>query len=498
VFETAELGRKIAKKDYEAAVPQLRTDLLRVQNELLERADFSVLVIIAGVDGAGKGQTVNRLHEWMDPRYLEAHAFGPPTDEERERPPTWRYVRVLPPKGRVGVYFGSWYTDPILARVYGRTSETDLDAALQSINQLEKALADDGTLILKYWFHLSKKAQKKRLESLQADPKNAWRVTKLDLKHFALYDQFRPVCERALRETSTGEAPWTIVEGYDWRWRELEVGRHLLKAVETHAAELRKKRPRKAPAAVVRREGPTILETVDLSRTIPAKAYRKRLLELQGELALLSRKASKRGVSSALVFEGWDAGGKGGAIRRITGALDARYYKVVPVAAPSDEERARHYMWRFWRHLPRAGHLVIFDRSWYGRVLVERVEGYATEAEWMRSYSEINAFEERLFARGMALAKFWLHVSPEEQARRFAEREKTSYKQFKITEEDYRNREKWPLYEQAVNDMVERTSTDFCPWTLVAANDKRHARLQVLEKYRDVLKEAARRAKPPR
>lgn len=497
MFETAELGRKLKKKDYESEVPRLRTELLRAQNELREKAAFSVVVIIGGVDGAGKGETVNRLHEWMDPRWLHAVAFTRPSDEERERPPSYRYIRVLPPRGRIGVFFGSWYTDPIIDHVFGRSSESDLDASLQRINQLEKALSDDGTLVLKYWFHLSKKAQTRRIKKLRADPKTAWRVTDRDRDHFALYDKFRPACERALRETSTGEAPWILIEGEDRRWREVEVARHLLGAIETHAKELAKRGPRKAPAAV-RREGTTILDTVDLSERIEPADYKLRLAGLQRDLALLSRKAQARGVSTVLVFEGWDAAGKGGTIRRVTGALDARQYQVIPIAAPTDEEKARHYTWRFWRHLPRAGHVVIFDRSWYGRVLVERVEGYCSEAAWMRSYAEINAFEEALHDHGIALAKFWLHVDKEEQGRRFAEREKTPWKRFKITEEDYRNRERWDDYAHAIHDMVERTSTDFSPWTLVAANDKRVGRLQVLETCCDALRQALKREKRAR
>jgi polyphosphate:AMP phosphotransferase len=498
MFETAELDRKLSKKDYEAEVPGLRTELLRVQNELREKAAFSVVVIIGGVDGAGKGETVNRLHEWMDPRWLHAVAFTQPSDEEAERPPHWRFIRVLPPRGRVGIFFGSWYTEPIIDRVFGRGSEADLDSALSRINQLEKALTDDGTLVLKYWFHLSKDAQTRRIKKLRKDPNTAWRVTARDLDHFAVYDRFRPVCERALRETSTGEAPWTLIEGTDRRWREIEVGRHLLNAIETHAQELARRRPRKAPAKVERNGGRTILDTVDLERVVEPAEYKLRLAELQRDLALLSRKAQSRGISTALVFEGWDAAGKGGAIRRVTQALDARQYQVIPIAAPSDEEKARHYTWRFWRHLPRAGQVVIFDRSWYGRVLVERVENYCSEAEWMRSYGEINAFEEAMHEHGMALAKFWLHVSKDEQGRRFAEREKTPWKRFKITEEDYRNRERWDDYAQAINDMVERTSTDFAPWTLIAANDKRAGRLQVLETCCQALRQALKREKKAR
>lgn len=498
MFETAEVGHALPADEYDALVPELRTALLRAQNELARDAKFSVVVVIAGVDGAGKGETVNTLHDWMDPRYLLAHAFGPPSDEEAERPPMWRFWRDLPPKGRVGIFFGSWYTAPILQRAYGESRDADLDAALERINGFEKALVDDGTLVLKYWFHISKKAQRRRLKELSRDPKQAWRVGPVDWRHYELFDTFLPVCERALRETSTGEAPWTIVEGVDRRYREVTVAQHLLASVRRHLE--RSRLPAAAPpspivAPPVARK--TVLDTVDLAATLSREEYRSRMDEGQARLAALSRSAQERGATLLAVFEGPDAAGKGGAIRRVTRALDARTYRVIPIAAPTDEERARHYLWRFWRHLPRAGHVVIFDRSWYGRVLVERVEGFAAPHEWMRAYKEINELEERLFEFGIGVCKFWLHIDKDEQLRRFQEREHTSYKEFKITEEDYRNRAKWEPYEDAVHDMVERTSTAHAPWTLVAANDKLHARVQVVETLCDTL-EAELRARRKR
>jgi polyphosphate kinase 2 (PPK2 family) len=225
----------------------------------------------------------------------------------------------------------------------------------------------------------------------------------------------------------------------------------------------------------------TILDHVDLSRTITAKSYDRLLKKHQRRLYELTWHAKKKQRSTIAVFEGWDAAGKGGAIRRLTAAMDARLYKVISVASPSDEEIAHHYLWRFWRHLPRAGYVTIYDRSWYGRVLVERVEGLATEEEWQRSYQEINDFEEQLHEHGIILSKFWLHIDKDEQLRRFREREKTPWKEYKITDEDWRNREKWDDYRDAVNDMVAHTSTEYAPWILMPANDKRLARVEVVK-----------------
>jgi len=500
VFEVAELGHAVAKAEYKARVPELRTRLLTLQQRLLE-ADFPVLVLVSGVDGAGKGATVNLLNEWLDPRHLRTYAFGPKSDEERERPDFWRFWRALPPHGHIGIYVGSWYSDPIADRLHDRISDADLDARLQQARAFEKMLADDGALVIKFWLHLSRTAQKERLDALAADPETAWRVTRRDREHLKLYDRFRAVAGHALRETSTGDLPWVIVEGADPRYRHLTVGRHLADRLETHldGAGARQTRAGSKHIATPTESDPrTVLDTVDLSRSLPKKAYKAALTEHQNRLSRLSRRAAERGVSSIVVLEGWDAAGKGGIIRRIVPALDARHFQVIQVAAPTDEERAHHYLWRFWRHIPRAGNTTVYDRSWYGRVLVERVEGLCSEAEWLRAYAELDDFERQLTGHGIVLVKLWLHIDPDEQLRRFQEREQVPWKRHKITEEDYRNREKRALYEHAVNDMVERTGTEYAPWTLIAANDKRHARIEALKTFCERLEAALDGAAQPR
>ncbi len=479
MFETAELGRTLDKARYERRVPALRTELLALQERARE-ARLPIHILINGVDGAGKGETVNLLHEWMDPRYLSAQAFGPCSDEERSRPAWWRYWRALAPKGRIGIYFGNWYTEPIVGRALRHLSREGFEAQLTRIASVERALVDDGALIIKLWFHLSKKAQKDAYRALLASKRTRWRVTKDDQKNQRRYDRFREVSERAVRETSTGYAPWSIIEAGDERYRNVAVG-------ETIAAALRERLDHPPPARLLAEQRPpptdgrTILDTVKLSAKVPARRYDKRLERLQGRLHAAFDELKRERRSVIAVFEGWDAAGKGGAVRRVTAALDARDYRVIPIAAPTDEERAQHYLWRFWRHLPGAGRMTVYDRSWYGRVLVERVESFAREDEWQRAYNEINDFEAQLVEHGTVLAKFWLHIDQTEQLRRFKEREHTAFKKFKITEEDYRNRAKAGRYVHAVHDMIERTSTDLAPWHLVAATDKRFARLDVLE-----------------
>ena len=233
-----------------------------------------------------------------------------------------------------------------------------------------------------------------------------------------------------------------------------------------------------------------MLKTVNLEKALTRKKYESELPALQVRLRELHWECFEKRVPAVFLFEGWDAAGKGGAIKRLTQIMDPRGYNVIPIAAPTGEERRYHYLWRFNRQLPKAGHFTVFDRTWYGRVLVERVEGYCPEESWKRAYREINEFEQQLTSFGMVLCKFWLHISKEEQLKRFTERGKDPYRSYKLTDDDWRNREKWPLYEAAVDELLERTSTKTAPWTVVEANDKLWARVKVLRTCVDALEVA--------
>jgi polyphosphate:AMP phosphotransferase len=482
MFESAELGHKIDKETYDREVPPLRAALLDAQMDMAKLAKFPVIILVGGVDGAGRGETVNLLNEWMDPRYLQTHGMGEPSDEELDRPMMWRFWRELPPKGQIGIFLGSWYTWPIINRVQGISKTADLDQSLERARRLETMLADEGALILKFWMHLSREKQEKRLKVLEKDPKTRWRVTERDWEHYKKYEKFRTVGESVIRHTSTAEAPWTIIEGYDPHYRSLTIGKIILDAIRKRLDDADQTiSDVSAPPPLPSIDNLNIIKSLDLKQKLDKKTYQDELEKYQGKLALLTRNPKFKKITVIAMFEGNDAAGKGGAIRRITGALDARYYNVIPVAAPTEEERAQPYLWRFWRHIPRRGRVTIFDRSWYGRVLVERVEKYCSEADWMRAYSEINDFEAQLVRHNIVVVKFWLTISQEEQLRRFKEREAIAFKHFKITPDDWRNREKWTEYEQAVCDMVDRTSTEIAPWTLVEANDKNFARIKILK-----------------
>jgi polyphosphate:AMP phosphotransferase len=509
MFEAAELGTTVSKDEYKARMPDLRASLLAAQQILRHSAEFPVIVILAGLETAGRSETANLLNQWMDPRGIETRAWRAPTDEEEQRPPFWRFWRALPPKGRVGLFLNGWYESPVRDRVERRCGKRAFDGRLERVAAFERTLVDDGAVIVKFWLHIDARTQRARLKAFAKDPLRRWRATKQERRSLRLHPRILEAAEQAIRRTSTEQAPWHIVEGTASEYRNLVVASRIRDAIHDglKRAMQRSRRvatPRSGAAAEVNDPIATTLDSaavahsvlgaLDLSHSLEKKRFRVALERQQGRLYQLQRRAFDRGLSTVAVFEGWDAAGKGGAIRRVAGALDARDYRVIPVAAPTEEERAQHYLWRFWRHLPRAGHVVIFDRSWYGRVLVERVEGLATAETWGRAYTEINEFEDRLVDHGILLLKFWIHISKDEQLKRFQDRRKTSHKQWKITDEDWRNRRKWEDYERAVNEMVARTSTRRAPWVLIEGNDKNFARVKVIRTFGDRLARVLKRS----
>ena len=501
MFRTAELGQTVSNKDFKKLSLELRQRLLEAQVLLDRTREFSVMIDFAGVDGAGKGQSVNLLHAWMDTRLITTNAYERTTDEKRSRPRFWRYWRDLPRRGRIALNLSGRYSHPFLDHVNERISDRDYVAELQRVQAFERTLADDGMLILKFWMHLSRDSQQARLEALEADPDTAWRVTKRDWKHWKMYDRFIETAERTIADTNNDYAPWHIIEGADRNYRSLAIAEILLEALNNRFAQGNHEPSPELliDTAALKAEDPipappknhlTVLETLEPLAPPSKTTYRRKLKRLQGRISVLQRKALELKRSSVIVFEGPDAAGKGGAIRRLIAPLDARNYRVLQYGAPTDEEDARHYLWRFWRRLQPLGRLTVFDRSWYGRVLVERVEGFARDDEWHRAYAEINDFENQLIQDGAILVKFWLHVTPEEQRKRLELRRVTPHKHWKLTTEDWRNRARWYDYEQAAHDMVKYTSTHDAPWELIQADDKNAARIKVLETFGDYLEKA--------
>lgn len=486
MFESAEVGCSVDKKEYEKRVAVLRTRMLKAQQRLAE-TDLRLVILVGGVEGGGKTEVARRFLDWLDPRGLRVEAYGEPSDEEDERPEYWRYWRTLPAAGSGAVLVGSWYTRPIVRRTFKEIGSGDFDQALDRAMAFESMLVTEKTVLVKLWLHLSRKEQKRRFKELESDRDTAWRVTKQDWNFSRKYDRFREVCERALSKTSVSGAAWSVIEATDRRYRDLAAGEAVLAALEgalvRAAAPGAKHAPDRAKPPKI-----SVLSRLDLTKRLEGD-YSKKFDKQQTRVALLSRRLRKERRSLICAFEGVDAAGKGGSIRRLLGAIDVRNARVMAVAAPTDEERAHPYLWRFWRHLPRLGKTTIYDRTWYGRVLVERVEGFCATEDWKRAYTEIAAFEEELTESGVIICKFWLQISPQEQLRRFKDRVQTPFKQYKITEDDWRNRAKWDAYQAAAVDMIAKTSTPDAPWTLIEAEDKRWARLRVMKAVADRLEE---------
>ena len=486
---------EISREIYKREVPLLREYLLNAQFELVKQKNFSVIVVIAGLEGSGKARTLNKLTEWMDPRLIQTHALrSPPSDEENERPPMWRYWRKLPPKGHIAIFLGGWYTEPLKQRLGGKINHDEFTESIKRIRDFERMLLDEGVLILKYWLRFDEAQQKERIEKLESNETTSWRITSEDKIVLKRYRKIRKVFDQMLEGTHTEFAPWEVIENRNTKHRELIVGKNLLEALKKQLCQTNLTSAETLPrlyAPHVCRIGR--LSELDLSQGIEKKSYKKKISALQERLGRLTKSPAFRNLSVICVFEGPDAAGKGGCIRRIAQAVDSRIMSVIPIAAPTDEEIARPYLWRFWRNLPNLGSLTVFDRSWYGRVLVERIEGFCSEKDWSRGYDEINDFELQMVSSRFLVIKFWLHISKDEQQRRFDERSKIPFKRFKLTEEDWRNRDKWESYEQAACDMFNRTSTDFAPWTIVEANDKYFARIKVLDTVCNHLEAALKR-----
>ncbi len=476
MLEMVPLSESLGRKEYAAEQEALDLRLGGLQRRLRE-AGVAVMVVFEGWDAAGKGGTIGRLVQPLDPRGFKVHNVAPAAVIEQMYPPMWRFWSLTPARGAIAVYNHSWYR-----QVWNEPGEGEdaggLAQAYERIRVFERQLADDGVVLVKFFLHIDRDTQAKRFKALQKDPAFAWKVGPAEKKRHKQYGKYLALAEDMLRETSTPHAPWTLVPATDERLRCVRVAETLAAAFE-YALEKAPPPRVSAPPLPPRRSSP--LDHACAEIVAEEDEYARRLPKLQKELRRLQHLCYRERIPVVAAFEGWDAAGKGGAIRRLTRELDPRGYEVIPVAAPQGAEKARHHLWRFWRALPKAGHFTVFDRTWYGRVLVERVEGFAKPEEWLRAYREINEFEAELADYGTVIIKFWLNISREEQLRRFEARRNTPEKQWKITEEDWRNREKWDEYWGAVSAMIEQTSTARAPWTIVAGNDKRHARLAVLE-----------------
>jgi polyphosphate kinase 2 (PPK2 family) len=521
MLDQIDLDCAIDRREYKQRIRGLQTRLYDMEQALFE-ARIPALIVFEGWAGTGKISMISVLTRRLDPRGLRVHPVTPPRTYEQQYPWLYRFWLKTPSYGRMAIYDRSWYREVLASRGRRDITAQVWRARCEDIVAFERQLADDGAIIIKFWLHLSRKEQNRRFRKLLSDRLTAWQVTDEDRWQNKHYGRLRAAVEDLLARTDAPYAPWTILPATSNHYARVTAGETILAALESRLG--RRAQPADEgsfqeqafddsgvafrrgldamrggstartngpaaprgevallPAAAIQHPAPWILRRVDLTHKLDQKGYDQKLARLQAKIHLLGFQVYLQKRPIVLVFEGWDAAGKGGAIQRITEKLDPRGYVVHAIAAPAGEDKTHHYLYRFWRRLPPRGIIAIFDRSWYGRVLVERVEGFAREDEWQRAYAEINEFERQLVDFGTIICKFWLHLSQEEQLRRFEGRQNVPYKAWKLTDEDWRNREKWPRYEQAADEMLLRTSTPAAPWTIVESEDKRCGRIRALQ-----------------
>ncbi len=491
MLEKVDLKKKLTKEEYEEKMIQLETKIGRLQREC-QKLKIPVMIAFEGYGASGKGVQIGELIQGLDPRGFQVYAVKNETEEEKMHPFLWRFWTKMPPKGRIAIYDSSWYRKVLIDRFDGMTRPDEVESAFRSICSFEEQLTADGMVIIKIFLAIDKKEQKKRFEKLLSSKETAWRVSKGDLKRNKSFQKYQAINEEMLLRTDTDYAPWHIVEATDRRFATAKIYTIVVQMLENRIREVRESiensgnRSDESPDISIttvadKRLRESVLTKTDLTLSYTKEEYKEKLEILQKKLKKLHGELYRKRIPVILGFEGWDAGGKGGAIKRLTQKMDPRGYVVHPTASPNDIEKSHHYLWRFWTDMPKAGHVTIFDRTWYGRVMVERIEGFCSKKEWQRAYKEINDMEYTLAQSGAIILKFWMQIDKDEQERRFKARQDNPEKQWKITDEDWRNREKWDQYEEAVNEMLIRTSSPYAPWVVVEGNCKYYARIKVLE-----------------
>ena len=455
----------------------------------IKEAKVPVMVIFEGWGAAGKGSTLAKVIKDMDPRFFQVATMdAEPTEEESRRPFLWRYLVEIPEEGQFKFFDTCWMEEVTHGRVKGELTDDEYDRRIDSINTAERQLVDNGYQVMKFFFHIGKKDQRKRLDALAADEYTSWRVDEEDFWENDNYERCLGVYDRYLRDTNRSSAPWYIIDAKDRGWATLQVLEFLNTGIDVAIHNRGIAAPLRQNVFPLRKM--PLLSEISLDKAIDDEEYRAQLKTLQARLSSLHNEIYLKRIPVVIAYEGWDAAGKGGNIKRITAALDPRGYRVIPIASPEPHEKARHYLWRFWNRLPKSGHITVFDRTWYGRVMVERLEGFCSENDWQRAYNEINEFEKELTDAGTVVIKFWVQIDSQTQLERFTDRQNTPEKQWKITEEDWRNREKWDQYEAAIDEMLQKTNTTFAPWYILESNDKHYARIKALSIVVDALEKA--------
>lgn len=471
-------GEKPEEEELEKRLKEARVRLAARQMTIKER-NLPVLILLEGWGAAGKGSILGKVIKNMDPRFFKVAAMKQPTEEELRKPFLYRHFVKIPQAGKFMFFDGGWMDEVTRAYLHGNITENQYKERVVSIKNFERQLTDNGYLVMKFFFHIDEKEQKKRIEGLLEDKNTRWRVGEDDLWQNKNYDKCMAVYDQYLFDTNHSMAPWYLIDSKSKKWAELQMLEILISGIDTALKNSSLAVPilqNIFPLKTISR-----LSEIPLDKKLSEEEYDQQLKACQKRLRQLHNELYRKKIPVVIAYEGWDAAGKGGNIKRIAAALDPRGYEVHPIASPEPHEKARHYLWRFWNRLPKDGHIAIFDRTWYGRVMVERLEGFCRENDWQRAYNEINEFEKELSDWGAIVIKFWVQIDKETQLERFTLRQNTPEKQWKITDEDWRNREKWDLYEDAVDEMLQKTSTTFAPWYVLESNDKKYARVKALK-----------------
>ncbi|MCR5742880.1 MAG: phosphate--AMP phosphotransferase [Lachnospiraceae bacterium] len=466
---------------------QYRNELAKRQ-QIIKQEGLPVIVVIEGWSASGKGTLLGKMIKFMDPRFFWVYNMDVISAEESRRPFLYRHAVRMPMKGQFAFFDGGLMDELTYAYMSDEIGKKEYAKRVEAVRAYERQLRDNGYLIVRFFLDIGEKQQKKIFDKLLDSKNTKWRVNKKDLWQNKNYMKCRKVYGGYMKSTETEDCPWHVIKVKDPDQVELEVEKTLIAEIDRKLAD--KSEPEIAENTFELVKMPKLSEIELKDKVISEEEYHEKLDKLQDELSDLHNKLYRKKIPVVIAYEGWDAAGKGGNIKRVAAALDPRGYEVFPIASPTREEKDRHFLWRFVNRLPKTGHIAIFDRTWYGRVMVERLEGFCSENDWKRAYNEINEFEKDLTEWGAVVIKFWVQVDKETQLERFTLRQNTPEKQWKITDEDWRNREKWDLYEEAIDEMIEKTSTEFAPWHILESNDKQYARIKALEIINSTLKKA--------